>query len=163
MADSLVKGKFRPTGHLGADTTKAAAEKAVLKSHLGPYYLFVQRLGGIPVAYGILAFVVYRNWIYAIAAIVYIFLFHIMATSYFAARSNIGLEMCPKKSFGYLWSRIFIPRAVFDHIVMMSVLIWVSPVWFLVSGIILYIIDYAITIAITLKWSMKDKTEDKEI
>jgi len=158
----MAKGKFRPTGHLGADTTKAAAEQAVLRSHLGPYYRFVQVLGGMPIIYGILTYIVYREWLYAIVALVYAFLFHIIAMSYFAARSNLGLETCPKNTFGYIWSKLFIPRAVFDHMVMMCVVIWVSPVWFLVSGVVLYLIDYAITIAITLKWSMKDKTEDKE-
>lgn len=154
-----MSGKFRPHGHLGADTTKSAASRRVLRDHFGPYYIFVQRIGAMPVMYGIISLIVYRSWLYMLSALVYAFLFHVLAISYFAARSKIGLDTCPKGSFGWFWSWIFIPRAIFYHLAMLSVLIWVSPVWFLASGVILYAIDYIITIAITLKWSLPGKNE----
>jgi hypothetical protein len=151
--------KDRPHGHLGAASTKVAADRAVLRSHFGPYYQFVQRLGGLPVIYFVLAGVAYRSIWHAIGAGIYAFLFHLYATSYFAARSKMGLESCPTRSAGHFWSRIFVARAVFDHVVMMSALIWAGPLWFLGSGVILYVLDYAITMSTTLRWCIADKKD----
>ncbi len=146
----------RPHGHLGARSTKLAADRAVLRTHFGRFYPFVQRLGGIPVAYFVIGAIVGRplGWgmvfAYGIGAAIYSFLFHIYVISYFAARSRMGLVICPKGSLGYFWSSIFIPRAIFDHLVMLSALIWAGAVWFLVSGVVLYMLDYIITLTTTL-------------
>ncbi len=155
--------KDRPHGHPGAKSTRLAADRAILREHFGPYYLFVQRLGALPVVYFVMGAIVGRPHglttalLYAIVAAVYAFIFHIMAVSYFAMRSKVGLDVCPKGTFGYFWSGIFIPRAVFDHAAMMSALIWAGPAWFLVSGPALYLADYAISLASTLRYSLEAK------
>jgi hypothetical protein len=142
----------RPHGHLGAKSTRVAADRAILREHFGPYYIFVQRLGGLPAIYFIIGAIVGRQsgWssaiLYAAVAMVYSFLFHVYSTSYFAARSKIGLERFGKKTFGYRWSSLFIARMIIDHVVMMAALIWLGIIWFLVSGVALYFVDYAITI-----------------
>jgi len=165
----IAKGdKFRPHGHLGAKSTRLAADRAVLKTHFGPYYKFVQRLGGIPVIYFIIGVIIGKTdgWgmgiLYGIGGAVYALLFQIYAVSYFAMRSKIGLEICPKGTFGHFWSKIFIPRAIFDHLVMMGLLVFNERLpggimWFLLSGVVLYFIDYAITLSSTLKYSLKEK------
>lgn len=169
----MTKGdeNFRPHGHLGAPSTKLAADQAVLRTHFGRYFRFVQRLGGIPVIYFAIGIIIGKSggfgnaMLYGIGAAVYAFLFHIYAISYFAMRSKIGLEVCPGGTLGYFWSRIFIPRAVLEHLVMMGLLIFsdrLHPggiVWFLISGFVIYIVDYAITIASTLKYSLNAKQE----
>jgi len=161
------KNKFRPHGHLGADTTKTAAEQKVLMDHFGPYYKFIQKLGAISGIYLVLgALVGYKiSWMmalmYGIGAVIYAFLFHVLAISYLGARSNIGLNKCRKGSPGYIWSKLFIPRAIIMHLVMMSLLIWVSPLWFLLSGILLYIADYILTLSLTLPGtSGRDKNKN---
>lgn len=162
---------FRPHGHLGAPSTKLAADQAVLRTHFGRYYRFVQRLGAIPVIYFAIGIIIGKSGglgfalLYGIVGAVYAFLFHIYATSYFAMRSKIGLEVCPRKTFGYFWSWIFIPKVVIEHLVMMALLIFSDRLqpggiaWFLISGVVIYIIDYVITIASTLKYSLKAKEE----
>ena len=158
---------FRPHSHLGAPSTKLAADRSVLKTHFGRYYQFVQRLGGLPVIYFVIGAIVGRTggWgtmvLYGMGAAIYAFIFHIYAISYFAMRSKIGLDVCPKGTFGYVWSWIFIPRAVIEHLVMMGLLVMserLQPggiVWFFVSGVVLYFIDYTISLGSTIKYSLK--------
>ena len=144
--------RYRPEGHSGSKDARLSAQRAVLRDHFGPYYLYVQRLGGIPVGYFIVG--VFANYgapwlrliVIGVGALVYAFMFHIYATSYFAARAKIGLDTCRPGSFGLFWSKIFIARSIVHHIVMLSALIWLGTTWFLASGFILYIIDYIITI-----------------
>jgi len=146
--------KDRPHGHLGAKSTRLAADRAVLKENFGRYYTFVQRLGGTPVVYFVMGAIMGRpdGWgtaiLYALVAGMYAFLFQIIAVSWLAARSKMAIEKCPKGNIAYFWGSIFIPRAIFDHVVMMTALILsgrYGPVWFLLSGVVLYILDYIIT------------------
>ncbi len=151
MAARLTK-KFRPHGHLGADSTKISAERKVLMDHFGRYFHFVQRLGGLPVLYFIIGAIEGRpmGWatvfIYGLTAAFYAFFFHLAATSVFAAKAKIGCNECPKKTFGYFWSGIFVVRVVIFHLAMLSSLIWLSVYWFLASGFIIYIIDNIVTL-----------------
>ncbi len=166
----MATDKYRPHGHMGAKSSKLAADQAVLKEHFGRYYPFVQRLGGITVIYFIIGAIIGRQsgWgtaiMFAFVGLIYAFIFHVKAISYFAARSKLGLEICPKISVGYFWSWLFIPRMILDHIVMLGVLIWVAPkygiIWFLLSGIVLYILDYIITMTSMLRWIDKDKRSE---
>lgn len=150
MAARLTK-KFRPHGHLGADSTKISAERKVLMDHFGRYFYFVQRLGGLPVLYFIIGAIEGRSmgwamvFIYGLTAAFYAFFFHLVATSVFAAKAKIGCNECPKNSFGYIWSNIFVARVVIFHLVMLSCLIWLNVYWFLASGFIIYIIDNTVT------------------
>ena len=119
--------------------------------HFGRYYYFVQRLGGLPVAYFIIGAILGRplGWtmvfVYGLVAAIYSFFFHIYATSIFAARAKTGCNACPEGSFGLFWSNIFVLRMVIYHLVMLSCMIWVSVYWFLASGFIIYIFNTFIT------------------
>jgi hypothetical protein len=144
----------RPHGHMGAKSSRLAADRAVLKENFGRFYPFVQRLGGTPVIYFVMGAIMGRphGWtmaiLYAVVAAVYSFIFHIAAISYFAARSKMAIDKCPKGTIGYFWGSEFIPRALFDHAVMMTALILsgrYGPWWFLASGLVLYTLDHIIT------------------
>jgi hypothetical protein len=110
-------------------------------------------MGSVPVVYLIIGIIinlkapVHLMLLTGVGALLYAFLFHIYAVSYFAARSKIGLDSFKPGTIGFLWSRIFIARAVFDHLVMMSALIWLGTTWFLASGIVLYALDFIITLS----------------
>jgi hypothetical protein len=146
-----LSGNFRPHGHLGADSTRLSAERKILMDHFGRYYHFVQKLGGMPVAYFIIGAVIGRQqgwamvFVYGLVAAIYAFFFHIFAISVFAAKAKIGCQNCPGKSSGYYWSSSFVARAVIYHVFMLSSLIWLGAYWFLASGFIIYIFDTAIT------------------
>ncbi|HDS30224.1 MAG TPA: hypothetical protein ENN67_04185 [Firmicutes bacterium] len=146
-----MSNRYRPEGHLLSKEAQLNAKRALLRQHLGPYYLFVQRIAVIPVAYlaiGIVANLrepIHVMVLMGIGALIYSFLYHIFGISFFAARSKIGLDKCEHGSFGFVWSRMFIIRAIVEHILMMSALIWLEPLWFFVSGFILYSIEYFIT------------------
>lgn len=141
----------RPHGHLGADSTKLSAERKVLQDHFGRFYLFVQRLGGMPVAYFVIGAVIGRShgwtmvFVYGLVAAMYAFFFHVLAISVFAAKAKIGCQNYPEKSTGYLWSKVFVARAIVYHVFILSSLIWLGNYWFLASGFIIYIFDTAVT------------------
>jgi len=165
--------KDRPHGHLGAKSSRLAADRAILRENFGRFYPFVQRLGGTPVVYFVMGAIMGRpdGWgtviLYALVAALYSFIFHIVAISYFAARSKISVNKCPKGTIGYFWGSIFIPRALFDHAVMMTALILsgrYGPLWFLASGIVLYLLDRIITFLTMLSCPVdagKDKKSKK--
>jgi hypothetical protein len=169
VGDTLPLGRKydRPTGHLGAAATQAEAARAVQRDLFGPYYKFMKNLGSLPIIYTIIGWLVNREnlgWIYAIAGLLYSFIWFVKATGYFAAKANHVLESGKSGTFGWIWSKVFIPRALLHHVIIMGSMIYIKPPWlFMVIGLVVYIVDYAITVMTSrLPSAIKAARDNKE-
>jgi len=125
----------------------ADAKRAILQSLQGPFHNFCRICGSLPVVYLIIGWIIHRSVIVAIGAFFFALFFHVFVTSYFATRAKVGIEHCPAKSAGNRWARIFIYRTIAHHLIMMSILIWLDWVWFLVAGMVIYVIETIVTLA----------------
>lgn len=134
--------KSKPTGHMGNE-----AEKNIRRDLMGSNYPFVQRVGGLPIVYLIIGYIVHRSIFVAVWALFFTFIFHVFCTAYFATRAKTALELCPNKSLGYLWAKAFLFRTTAHHLVMMLCLIYLGWIYFTIAGAIIYIIETLITLS----------------
>jgi hypothetical protein len=139
----------KPDGHFGAENTIKSARRAVLKSIVGPYYLFLRICTWIlPWVFLLVGAIRYDSlWIGAYV-LIYMWFFFAFVSTYLAMRAKVGIERCSCETTAYQWAKWFVPRTVAHLGIMMLVLFFGGIIWFTLSGVLIYVAEAIFTLTI---------------
>ena len=90
---------------------------------------------------------IFEAWWVGLIGFIYALILHIAVIYPLANMSNIGINKCPAKSFGRPFSRAFIARVIFGHLIALALIYSQSTGWWVFIPVVLvyFFLDYVLS------------------